>query len=321
MSKRFKYYASATSCLAIAIACVFGAGLIVEVYSADQHANPDQSAEYQHIIPDLSLPQPARSYTDVPYCNTTNPKQTLDIFTPPTRPGQSLPVLIYVHGGGWSSSSKVNGLIDYYKQDLLDRGIAVVSINHRLAPKDTFPAQNQDVECSIGYMHKQAGRYGLDSRRIALFGESSGAQLITAAALNPTTPTPMWKSSIRAVVSFYGISDFQSLLSDKNYRGNAKMYLGKNPQQQALQASVIYRDINNPPPFLIVHGDNDPVIPVNQSKALYRHIQKFSNRNQLLIIKGGGHGITMKNKPNASQLRTITLDYIQRQFANPLSID
>src|SRR5690606_20968314 len=136
------------------------------------------------------------------------------------------------------NSSKRNGFIDFYRTYFLQRGMAVVSINHRLAPQFTYPAQDNDLECALSYLHVHAAKYGLDATRIGLFGESSGAQLITSVALASHNNQAEWKSSIRAVVPYYGISDFYSLLHDPRYRGQARLYLGPKPLTVAKQASA-----------------------------------------------------------------------------------
>lgn len=319
MSKTVHHYTTALLTLALVTTAVvvFASVVKVQATNAQPESGP-AAADFKPIAPNLNLPQPARSYTDLPYCQTNNPQQSLDIFAPAYQPNQPAPVLIFVHGGGWNSSDKRTAFIDYYKPYLLQQGIAVASLNHRLAPGYTFPAQNQDVVCAIDFIYQNANLYGLDSGRLALFGESSGAQLITAVTLQANPNRHRWLASVKAVIPFYGISDFQSLLKDKNYHGNARMYLGRNPQAQALPASVIYQSLKLPPPFLIVHGDQDPVVPVNQSIALYRHLQKYNSHNQLMIIKGAGHGITMKSKPNSAQLRTIVINYLKQQFSTAL---
>lgn len=312
---RFLIFLAGTALISLSL--LAGAAMVM----AGNYAQPtseDQAIVYTPIVPEMNTPKPARSYIDVPYCGTSDRHQALDIFMPSYQPNQFAPAIIYVHGGGWTVSDKQNGFLDYYKGEMLARGMAVVSVNHRLTPEYTYPSQNQDIACALDYLYRYAAKYGIDRQRFGLFGESSGAQLITATALDQANNKAPWKKSLRAVIPYYGISDFQLLLNDPNYHGWARRYLAPNPQAVAKQASVTYHPLSNPPDFYIYHGDHDNVIPYSQSVLLHNYLLEQGGWSQLVLVKNGNHGFTMSSTPNVEQLRGLMLSNFQRAFRHSL---
>lgn len=224
----------------------------------------------------------ANMYTNVPYCNTDNPAQQLDLFIPKTN-ATSAPLVIQIHGGGWRWGNKDNQIAERYAPQLVSRGIAVATVGYRLADEATYPAQNEDIECAIQYLRKNSTRLGIDSERIALLGDSAGGQLAAITAL--TSPS---KYAIKGVVMLYGVTDIWQQITRFNDI-NAVYYLGARDKELAKQASPINADTANAPPFLIIHGTADTVVPADASEAFANKLKLNGSEATYLPIKGAGH--------------------------------
>lgn len=116
-----------------------------------------------------------------------DPEQVLDVYKPlPLTPGEALPVIISIHGGGYVYGDKER--YRFYAMDLARRGFAVVNFSYRLAPKHKYPAQILDVMNCVNYVMKHAPELGIDPGRVFFVGDSAGGQMLTqyvAACSNP----------------------------------------------------------------------------------------------------------------------------------------
>ena len=185
--------------------------------------------------------------------NDTDPKKhKLDLYLPPGR--KDFPLLVFVHGGGWSHGDK-NFWFDLYGKigrSFAGQGIGVAVINYRLAPKTKHPDQAHDVAHAIGWLHKNIAKYGGVAEKLYLAGHSAGGHLVSLVASDEhyLTAAGLTRSVIKGVISISGVYDVQPdiLLFD--------MVFGKNAEQRA-KASPITHVRPGLPPFLIVHGDHE----------------------------------------------------------------
>lgn len=110
---------------------------------------------------------------DIAYAEPRNERQLLDVYAPPT--GSNLPVVVWVHGGGWMQGSK--GAVDQKPAAFVEKGFVFVPMNYRFVPQVTMDMIVRDVAKSIGWVHANIARYGGDASRIFIMGHSAGAQL------------------------------------------------------------------------------------------------------------------------------------------------
>ena len=295
-SSRWTPWALAGLTAAVALAIVLTPGL------------RDELDERSHVLTAKALVNP--TFSDVAtindnlaYCGSSDRHQTLDLYLPKVVPSRPVPLVVYIHGGGWRAGDKVNGLVRFYGPELVQRGYALAAIDYRLAPGSVFPAQNEDVSCALGYLQHNAARYGLDSGHITLFGDSAGGQLVAYAALSERYRSQPWRAAIRGVVDFYGVSDFRPLVSAIKPDHSARFYLGSNYLNLAAEASPVTGRPVAPPPFLIVYGVHDGVVPPAQSLLLAQHLRDSGGRVEVIRVDKAGHGFSARTAPTASDIR------------------
>jgi acetyl esterase/lipase len=229
----------------------------------------------------------------------------LDVLRPRQRPERPMPALVWIYGGAWRAGDKESGiprLLPYAQ-----RGCFCVSIEYRLSQEAIFPAQIEDCKCAIRFLHAQAVRFGLDPDRIGVWGPSAGGHL---AALIGTAPDrfelegkggwPYYSSRVQAVCDWFGPTDLLQMDA-----GGSEMEhdAPDSPESQLIGAPIQERPdlvarvnpityvTGDEPPFLIMHGDRDPLVPHHQSVLLYEALTRAGVREVTLhTLKGAGHG-------------------------------
>lgn len=204
------------------------------------------------------------------------------------------PVAIWIHGGGWIKGNKnewVNPLF------LATRGFALASIEYRLSFETPFPSQLEDCKAAVRFLRTNAATYHLDPGRIAAIGESAGGNLAallgTTGALKELTDTPDSPVSdrVQAVIDLFGPADLTALPADDQKPETASYFVTKllrgTPAERpdlARAASPVYHISSSTPPFLILHGQGDPVVPVAQSQMLNAALQKAGVPSELIVV-------------------------------------
>lgn len=229
---------------------------------------------------------------DIVYCTPDNKPQTMDIYFPDS--GGPWPAVLYVHGGGWQLGDKVEG---EYLRFLNDNGILLASINYRLTEDGKFPIMIEDVKCAVRYLRAYSAEYNINPDRIGAAGGSAGGHLV--ALLGLTGNEAGWdegefaeqSSQVQAVVALSGIHDFTvAMPADINnviYEAFDKFAGNEDPENVA--ASPVTYITPDAPPFLIIHGDNDELVPVEQSEILYAQLTEAGVPSTLIIVEGGNH--------------------------------
>lgn len=236
----------------------------------------------------LALSQMTEQH-DIPYCNTKSKYQMLDTYRPKRLADQTLPVVVYVHGGGWSSGNKHNALISYYAKFFAARGIATISVAYRLSGANPYPVQNNDVACALTYINTHSKELHIDPARAIFFGDSAGGHLVAFAALN--NPYGRYKyATPRGVIDFYGVSDFSKIINGPHPDYNARRYLGPQYGKMAAKASPVRYVTSRSPRFLFVHGTDDKIVPISQSKEFYNALKAAKTGAKYLAIPGAHHG-------------------------------
>ena len=230
---------------------------------------------------------PGTAYRDVTYCNS----QTLDLYVPTQASERSMPLAIYVHGGGLNSGDKTD-INPTFLKELASAGYAVASVNYRLAPMYKFPAQIEDVKCAIRYLRDHAQAYGLNASEFFVFGTSSGGELAALAALTggdsafDVGPYLNEPSGVAAAVDMFGPAN----LSKAAGYSPADTFrdFGDNLTAEVL-ASPTHFVAPHAPPILIIHGLNDTQVPESQSVELYNDLTAAGDQTQLVLVQNMGH--------------------------------
>jgi acetyl esterase/lipase len=216
-------------------------------------------------------------------------KARLDIYRPRDSDLSDAPVLIQIHGGGWTIGTKEQqGQLLMYR--MAQQGWVCVASNYRLAPKYRFPTQIVDVKRAIAWVHENIKEYGGDPSDVAITGGSAGGHLAALAALTPGLKDyqPGFEdadTSISACVPFYGVYDLAGLTETRSAVDMRDRFLGpwlfrKDPQTDLddfVQASPLAHVGKHAPDFFVIHGRNDTLAPVQQARAFVEALRDRSN--------------------------------------------
>jgi acetyl esterase/lipase len=223
---------------------------------------------------------------DVTYCRMEGLDLKMDVYYPES--GGPWPALIFVHGGGWTEGDKAPLPVIP-----TEAGYLVTSINYRLYPAHRFPAMIEDVKCAIRFLRAHAATYNLDPDRVALIGHSAGGHLVALAGLADAGtgwdvgPYLDQSSRVQAVVDMSGPADLERSFPDWVNELKANVF---GVEQFASSSPIAYVHAGAPP-FMIVHGDADPVVPVEQAYALYDTFVNAGAPIEIVILQNGGHGL------------------------------
>ena len=259
---------------------------------------------------------------DVPFGAVAGRPLLLDLALPKKRDAtRLLPAFIYMHGGAWETGSKKDGVpaICYYAA----HGFAAASVGYRLSSEAQFPAAVEDCKCAVRFLRAHAEKYDIDPRRIGAMGASSGGHLAAMLAL---TPGEMFageggwvdfSSGVCAVCDLFGVSDFLQMPA-KHFPGALSAtarFLGGD----VVQARDRYREASpvnyvhaGAPPFLLIHGAADELVPPRQSELLRDALEKAGVEAALHIVKGAPHG---SRNVITSAVREIILAFLIEKIA------
>ena len=263
----------------------------------------------------------ARTITNVYYAGSTSASQALDLLLP-ANARLPLPLVIRIHGGGFSSGDKGGEESGTAAKAILAKGYALASVNYRLSGEALFPAGAKDVKAAVRWLRAHAAEYGLDTDRFASWGESAGGYM--AAMLGATGDqatvfdddslgNPGVSSAVAAVVDWYGPVDLATMDSQQTAHPPAScpsswlqhtpasspegQWLGGALDTPAVSTKLTQANLvayvataKTLPFFIIAHGDNDCQVPWGQSQELTDALAKVGNTANLTILAGASHG-------------------------------
>ncbi|GAC1315098.1 MAG: alpha/beta hydrolase [Acidimicrobiales bacterium] len=243
--------------------------------------------QWKRLAQPFALKDPAvKVIKDIPYVEGGGPRQRLDLHVPRrARPGAA-PVLFYVHGGGWVIGNKKDQGLPMINH-LAAAGWVCVSPNYRLSPKVTFPEHLIDCKRALRWVKEHIAEYGGDPDCVVVSGGSAGGHLSSLLALTAGRADlqPGFENadlSVRAAVPIYGVYDFTNRdgLRGKHFgRMLAKTVMGATPEARPdlyTLASPMDQIRADAPPFLIVHGSNDTLVPVGEARSFARLLRERS---------------------------------------------
>ena len=241
-----------------------------------------------------------RVLKDIRYATVNGKDLLLDLYMP--EKAVVPPLLVWIHGGQWANGSK-----DPAPLGFVQSGIATASVEFRQSGEARFPAQIYDIKAAIRFLRAAADQYGYRKERMAIAGASSGAHLAVLIGVTNGLPDLEGKegdhldqsSSIQAIVDFYGPTNLMTILPQSTPHGLGirvpalEKLLGGQPETVAdlakLASSVTHVDSSDPP-LLILHGDQDPQVPVNQSLELKWAYEQAGLPVKFDAVHGAGHG-------------------------------
>jgi acetyl esterase/lipase len=266
---------------------------------------------------------------DLPYCVTEQGLEIkMDLYRP-RRQDKPTPLVIYMHGGGWIGGDKRTGIGLIFARRLVDAGYAFASLDYRLAPEFQFPAQIEDIRCAVRHLRAEAEKYNLDPERFGAIGSSAGGQLV--ALLGLTDDPPSWpkgsyledytdqSSRVSAVVDMFGPADLTSQLDvsdEERARGQTVFGArGLDDPVLALYSPVTYVSPDDPP-FMLIHGREDTLVPYEQSELLFRALSAAGLSVELVTVENAGHGLSRTGAgqpdPSLPQLQQMVLNFFNQ---------
>ena len=251
------------------------------------------------------VPEGVTVHTDVAYVSNGHARQKLDLYLPPQ--GELRPLVIWIHGGAFRMGSKESIVHDPLLSDVLTQGYALASINYRLSQHALFPAQIEDCKAAVRWLRAHAADFKLDPARFAAWGPSAGGHL--AAMLGTTGHVTEFdvgahtdvSSRVQCVVDYFGPTDFlqmdaqrlpDGMVHDAADSPESELVGGpiqENPEKVARADPITYVRADAPP-FLIVHGDHDPLVPYGQSGLLVEALKRAGVDVTFYTVTGAGHG-------------------------------
>jgi acetyl esterase/lipase len=244
------------------------------------------------------VPAGTRQFLDLAYVTNAHPRQRLDLYLP--KEGTHLPLIINVHGGAFMMGDKA----EMVHLEYLAQGYAVTSINYRLSGDAPFPAQIEDCKAAVRWLRAHAAQYGLDPDRFAAWGASAGGHLV--AMLGTTGGVKAFEvgenlgvsSRVQAVVDYFGPTDFLQMDAHRLPDGmrhdpaDSRLVGGaiQEKKDEVARANPTTYVTKDAPPFLIVHGDRDPLVPHHQSELLEAALKRAGVPVTFYTVAGGGHG-------------------------------
>ncbi len=222
--------------------------------------------------PRSEIPAGTKVERNLEYVKDGHERNKLDLYIP-EKAAAPLPVVVWIHGGAWRGGSKDRCPITW----LAGKGYLVASINYRLLQHGEFPAQIEDCKAAIRWLRANAKKYNLDPDRIGVMGGSAGGHLVALLGTSGHVKDLEGKggneeqsSRVQAVVDLFGPL---GIPSGNREKGNVLRYITKDT-----------------PPFLIVHGDADPTVPIRQSERLTEALKKAGVEVRFERKEGAGHG-------------------------------
>lgn len=208
--------------------------------------------------------------------------------------------VILVHGGAWVTGDRISNVEPLF-QPLSDAGFAWFSISYRLAGDVVrnpvgavlqLGTAEDDVRRAVAFVKEHASEYRVNANQIVLVGESAGGQLACMAALRPDP-----EGAVQGVVAFYTPSDLASLVRTSSLiPDNVRDAVKGTPFDGLLMAGLTnFSPINyvsaTSPPFLLIHGTDDNVVPFAQSERFCDKLRTAGAGCDLFRVEGGGHGV------------------------------
>ena len=244
-------------------------------------------------------------FQDLTYVTNGHERQKLDLYLPDA--GEKLPLLIWVHGGAFRMGSKEGKDFDPVPLEYVEQGYAVASLNYRLSQHAIFPAQIEDCKAAVRWLRAHAAQFRLDPNRFGAWGPSAGGHLV--AMLGTAGHVAAFEvgehldvsSRVQCVVDYFGPTDFLQMDTQRLPDGqlhdpadSPESELVGGPIQENKEKTARVNPISyvsaDAPPFLIVHGDQDPLVPYGQSVLLVEALQRVGADVIFYTVKGAGHG-------------------------------
>jgi acetyl esterase/lipase len=250
------------------------------------------------------IPPGVNAEPNIPYVENGHKRQVLDLYVPEEKSDKPLPLVIWIHGGAWFAGNRAQPPMLY----LVSKGFAVASIDYRFSQDAIWPAQINDCKAAVRFLRANAAKYNLDPDHFGVGGDSAGGHL--AAMLGTSGDVKELEgdlgnqdvsSRVQAVLDWFGPTDFTQMTQQSGPKSVLK-HDGPNSPEARLLGGPLEEKLElaktaNPityidkktPPFLIMHGDSDRVVPLGQSVILAKALIDAGAEVTMKTIPGADH--------------------------------
>lgn len=209
---------------------------------------------------------------------------------------QKWPVVLMIHGGAWVAGDKFHTAT--HAKNLTARGFVVFSIDYRLAPEHSYPAQLDDCKLAFRWLVSNAERYCIDVQRMAVWGYSAGGQLAAIMTIHQKEHAASSDNAPGAIVACVcGGTPFNLVEIASRSDALDRIFVPKNSREPDAQTRLNYfreasptaRSLENLPPFFLWHGDKDLIVPIFHSEQMHRLLQNSDVESEFYVVKNKGH--------------------------------
>jgi acetyl esterase/lipase len=269
--------------------------------------------------PQLRIPENVDIEREIEYAKVGKTSLRLDMLRPKEPSATSLPLVVFIHGGGWSGGDKVDGLPNLIP--LVASGNYVgVSVNYRLSQEAIWPAQLYDCKAAIRWLRTNAPKYNIDPTRIGVWGVSAGGHLVNMLGttadvkeLEGDVGSPGQSTRVSCVVDFCGPTDLRAIEPEEkfvmplvwNLLGGT---MAEKPEAARSASPIVYVN-KDCPPFLIVHGTRDRLVPFEQATTFCAALKAAGVDATLITVEGGGH-----DGPGKPEFRPAVLAFFEKHL-------
>jgi acetyl esterase/lipase len=272
-----------------------------------------------------AVPEDVEATRNVEYCQGGGHPLHMDIYRPKSN-GKTRPAVLWIHGGGWRSGGKDD---NHMAVVMAKSGFIAVTLEYRLSPESKFPSAVEDCECAVRYLRANAAKYSIDPRHIAVGGESSGGHLAMLAAMAGAQAKLEgqggWNgisSRVQAVISYFGPADLTAphpTAVDTILESFLGTTFSKDPQLFK-NASPVSWVASGSPPLLLIHGDDDMLVPLSQSQEMLELYHKVKSSAELIVVKGAGHDFSqassMPISPSINEIESATIRFLSQNLCH-----
>lgn len=267
------------------------------------------------------------SNPDIAYAEVAGQELMLDLYTPQGVEDPGL--VLWVHGGAWRTMTRKSRPTQSIVEAFVPAGYAVASVEFRMSTEAQFPAQIHDIKAAIRFLRARQQELGVNAERIVAMGNSSGGHLAAVLAVSNNAAGlselqgevgehPEQSSDVQGVVSYYGASNLTTILAQSTPHGLSvrepalDLLLGGQPGEQtelARLASPALQVNSHSVPLLLLHGDQDPQMPINQAHEIHGAYQSQGLDVQFEVVHSAAHGGALFHDQSRNE---IVLDFIAR---------
>jgi acetyl esterase/lipase len=245
----------------------------------------------------------------------------MDVYYPQNPNGYGI---IHVSGSGWTRPLSLDapllnhqGHVQLEGEALVAAGYTLFSVNHRAVPRFIYPAAVEDVQRAVRFIRYHAADYGINADNIGAVGGSSGGHLVSMLGTldgdevpEDDTPINQMSAKVQCVIARAAPTDFMGGGVGESFigvRGEVLKDTASIEYKRAKEASPIFHISSDDPPFLLVHGDKDDIVPLALSENMHAKLQEAGIATQLIKVEGAGHGPSF---PGATNLPDLGKEYV-----------